>query len=136
MSYSTKDLRDLFIKEGIEVAPIDRKDSTCNLFPEDLDFGTKSDGEEKAVELFLSFYRNKNYSCFYIDPSFDIEDRVEELCKVVELYETPLCLETETFSYKILVGYYSSSFLFRYTNEIGTETVGILFPNLVKVGEK
>lgn len=131
MSYTPKEIREILTMEGIEVFPVDRKDSSCNLFPEGLDFGAKSTGEEKAVELFLSYYRNPNYSCYYLDDSFSEEDHVEEIEKFLEDYSTPLCLDTEIFCYKILAGYYASSFLFSYRNEVGAVTVGILYPNLL-----
>ena len=133
MSYSVKEIKEILEMEGIPVSVEEREEGSCfNLFPKEVKFPCSTDIEEKAVKMFLSFYRNKNYNVFYIDEIVDSE-RVEELVGAIENLESPLALETSNFIVKVTTGYFSSSFLFVYANEVGAETVGIVTPNLLGV---
>lgn len=131
MSYSLKELVGTFEQEGINCPYEDRKKEAFNLFPENANYGTfLGKLEEKAIRLFLSCYENRKYACFYIDPTFEVGDRVADLTEALIELDTPLTFRSDTFFYKVIAGAYSSPILFRYEVEGGEPIIGILIPTL------
>ena len=131
MSYKVKELIEIFEQEGISVTPEERTDPSFDIFPDSLFSGEIGEAEQKAVSLFLNTYRNPNYKVFYIDYLIEEENRMQEILDLLQEYPSPLSYSSPTLSYKVLTGYFASPFLFSYVNEIGGETVGILFPQIL-----